>query len=154
MSTAFNLFTQNVAEITLSYSHKVKASERPQIVTSKDAADIFKNYFEDICLRESFYVMYLNRANKVLGVMRVSTGGTTGVAVDAKFVLSGIVKLNACSAIICHNHPSGNTKPSQQDIDLTKKIGAACKLLDGSLLDHVIITPEESYFSFADEGMM
>jgi DNA repair protein RadC len=155
MSTATELL-ENVAEISLSYSQKVKASLRPQIVTSKDAADIFQKIFSEdmIALREEFWVMYLNRANKVLGLLQVSTGGTTGTVVDAKFVLSGIVKLNACGAILCHNHPSGNTKPSQQDIDLTKKISAACKLLDGSLLDHVIISPEGNYYSFADEGMM
>ena len=143
MSTAVNLFTQNVAEIKLSYVNTVKPSLRPTIVSSKDAADIFRTWYQEgnIGLREEFWVMYLNRANRVLGILQVSIGGVAGTVVDAKFVLSGLIKLNACGAILCHNHPSGNLKPSQPDLDLTKKISTACKLLDCSMLDHIILSP-------------
>lgn len=156
MSTAFNLFTQNVAEVELTYKSNVKASDRPKIVSSKDAVDIFQNCFNQntIELNEEFWVMYLNRANRVIAVMHLSKGGTTGTVVDAKFIICGLVKLNASSVILCHNHPSGNTKPSAADLRLTKNISEACKLIDCQALDHVIITPENTFYSFADEGMM
>jgi DNA repair protein RadC len=81
-------------------------------------------------------------------------GGVSGVASDPKLVLQVALKLNATGVIIAHNHPSGNSTPSQQDIDLTKKLKNGCSLLDISFLDHLIMLPGESYYSFADEGLV
>ena len=92
--------------------------------------------------------MLLNRANKVLGIFEVSSGGSTGTVADPKLVFAAAIKANACGIILAHNHPSGNLQPSQADIDLTKKMKEGGKLLEIQILDHVIITTE-GYYSFA-----
>ena len=126
--------------------------KRKQIVTSKDAVDIFQPLLGDNT-HEEFWILFLNRANFVTGKNRVSSGGMTGTVVDPKMIFSAALDAKAVSIILCHNHPSGNVKPSQQDIDLTKKIAAAGKLMEISVLDHVIVA-QSAFFSFADEGMM
>ena len=144
-----------VAEIELIYKSKVKASARPVIQKSKDAYDILiANWDENkIELQEQFKVLYLNRANKVLGIFDLSTGGVTGTVADPKLVLVTALKLNATGLILSHNHPSGNLQPSRQDLDLTAKIKEAAKFLDMNLTDHLIVT-NEKYLSMADEGLI
>ena len=125
-----------------------------QIRTSKDGENIFRNVWSDgMEFREEFYMLLLNRANKVLGWYRVSEGGLTGTVVDTKIIFSIALKCHACGIMLAHNHPSGNITPSQQDIDLTKKLCAGGKLLEIPVLDHIILSAE-NYFSFADEGML
>jgi len=126
--------------------------KREQITTSKDAVDIFQPMLGDHA-HEEFWVMFLNRANFVIGKQNVSIGGMTGTVVDPKMIFRAALDAKAVSIILCHNHPSGNVKPSQQDTDLTKKIVAAGKLMEISVLDHVIVS-QSAYYSFADEGMM
>jgi DNA repair protein RadC len=100
-------------------------------------------------------VMYLNRANRVLGIFPTSVGGITGTVADPQLILSVALKTASTGIILEHNHPSGALKPSQSDIDLTIKIKEGGKLLDIKLLDHLILSPnEKEYYSFADEGMM
>jgi DNA repair protein RadC len=138
MENVMNQQTWNqVAEVELIYKSKVKASERPHIKTSKDAADLLKNLWNEnkIDFIEQFKVLFLNRGNKVLGAFEAA------------------LKANACSIIISHNHPSGNLKPSKADEELTQKIKYAGQLLDIKLLDHIILT-SEGYYSFGDEGLM
>ena len=144
-----------VSEIDLIYRSKVKASERPQIKTSKDAADLLRHLWSEdkIDFVEQFKVLFLNRANKVLGIFGVSTGGVTGTVADPKLIFVAALKSNACGIIISHNHPSGNLKPSKPDEDLTQKIKQAGLFLDIKLLDHIIVT-SEGYYSFADEGII
>ena len=125
---------------------------RGQITTSKDAVDIFQPLLGDK-MHEEFWILFLNRANHVIGKNQVSSGGMTGTVVDPKMIFKAALDAKAVSIILCHNHPSGNVKPSQQDTDLTKKILAAGKLLEISVLDHVIVS-QGAYYSFADEGMM
>ncbi|MCX6274261.1 MAG: DNA repair protein RadC [Bacteroidetes bacterium] len=125
---------------------------RGQITTSKDAVDIFQPLLGDKA-HEEFWILFLNRANHIIGKNQVSSGGMTGTVVDPKMIFKAALDAKAVSIILCHNHPSGNVRPSQQDIDLTKKIFAAGKLLEISVLDHVIVA-QGSYYSFADEGMM
>lgn len=98
-------------------------------------------------------MLILNRANKVMCWYLVSAGGTSGTVVDPKIVFAVALKCHASAIIIAHNHPSGNLKPSQQDVDLTKKLYSAGKLLEISVLDHIILTTEH-FFSFADEGLI
>jgi DNA repair protein RadC len=88
-----------------------------------------------------------------LGVMSISKGGVSGTVVDPKLVFSGALKALACSIILSHSHPSGNTKPSQADIAITKRLKQGGELLDIGILDHLIITPD-AYYSFADEGLI
>lgn len=145
----------NVAEIQLSYKSHVKPSDRVKITCSRDAYNVLLQTWDDNKLEfvEQFKVMLLNRANKVLGVFEVSTGSTTATVADPKIIFAAAIKANASGIIIAHNHPSGNLSPSQQDIDLTRKVKDGGKILEVQLLDHVIITTE-SYYSFADEGIL
>lgn len=143
----------NIAEISISYTPKFKMSELPQVSSAHDAYNILAENWEDVSHIESFKIILLNRANKVLGISIISTGGVSGTVADAKVIFQAAIKANASSVILSHNHPSGNLKPSEQDITLTKKIRAAGKVLDIAVLDHLIIT-DSSFYSFADEGQM
>jgi DNA repair protein RadC len=142
-----------VAEIELVYKTKVKVSERPQIKTSSDAYEVLKQSWDEnkIEFVEQFKVMLLNRANKVLGIYEVSTGGISGTVADIRLIFAAAIKSNASSIVLAHNHPSSNTKPSEADIQLTRRIKEAGKLLNIKVIDHIIVTVE-NYFSFADEG--
>lgn len=154
-----NLFTQdqvcqsNLAEIEIKYSTRVKPSEMDKIVSSNEAYEIFKNIYPNLEHREYFYMLCLNRNNKVLGYSLISMGGLSGTVVDVRIIMQTALKANACSIILSHNHPSGNLTPSSQDRDINNKIKEAGKLLDIPVLDHLILTPE-TYLSFADEGLM
>ena len=146
----------NLSTITylkLKYNNKVKASERPMIQGSQDAYNVFINLWdmEMIGHVESMKIMLLNKANRVLGIAEIANGGTGGCVVDVKVILQYAIQANATSIIIAHNHPSANLKPSDADIAITKKIRDAAKLMDITLLDHLIISPEEKYFSMSDE---
>ena len=149
-------FLNHVAEIELSYKSKVKASERATITRSADAFNIFMEFWDKnkIELVEQFNVLFLNRANKVLGVYQMSTGGLTGTVADPRLIFVAALKISAVSFILCHNHPSGNTKLSSADNDLTHKIKEGAKFLDLKLLDHLIVTAEGEYKSMADEGLI
>ncbi|RZL09095.1 MAG: DNA repair protein [Pedobacter sp.] len=144
-----------VSEIKVSYQPKFKACERPKINHSKDAYNILFNNWDQgrIELNEQFYILLLNRANNVIGMTEISSGGFSGTLVDPKLVFS--IALKSCSAglVLCHNHPSGNLKPSQADLTLTRRLVEAGKLLDLLILDHIILT-KRGYFSFGDEGLI
>ena len=142
-----------VSEIELVYKTKIKVSERPKIKSSSDAYEIFKQSWDDNKIEcvEQFKVMLLNRANKVLGIYEVSTGGISGTVADIRLIFAATLKTNSSSLILAHNHPSSNTKPSDADIQLTRKIKEAGKLMDIKVLDHLIITTE-NYCSLSDEG--
>lgn len=96
----------------------------------------------------------MNNGNKVKGIYELSKGGITGVSVDLRLLFAVVLKSLSVGIILCHNHPSGTLKPSEADKDITKKIKAAAKLLDISVLDHIIITPDGEYYSFADNGVL
>ncbi len=99
-------------------------------------------------------VLYLNPANCILGLYRASSGGLTGTVADIRIILSIGLKTLATSIVIAHNHPSGTLKPSPNDIQLTQKFSEAAKTMDIKLLDHLIITPDNKFFSFGDEGLI
>ncbi|MFZ5973775.1 MAG: JAB domain-containing protein [Bacteroidota bacterium] len=144
-----------VAEIQLTYKSNVKPSQRPKINSSRDAHTVLQETWDQtkIELVEQFKVMLTNRANKVLGIFEVSTGGISGTVADPKLIFAAAIKAAASGIILSHNHPSGNLQPSQADIDLTRKIKEAGRFLEIQLLDHIIITTE-GYYSFADEGLI
>lgn len=146
-----NLFTQNIAEITISYSCKVKPHERKQISKSENAYEVFNEIWDGIQHHESFYAMLLNRANKVLGITKISTGGISGTVVDPKIVFQAGLKANATSIILAHNHPSGQIHPSEADIRLTEQLKKAGEILEMPVLDHIILG-DDRYYSFSDEG--
>ena len=143
------------SEVELIYKLKIKPSQRPTIQTSKDAYQVLLQSWDEgkIEYVEQFAILLLNRANKVLGVYKVSSGGITGTVADPKQIFTAALKANACSLVLSHNHPSGNLKPSRQDEELTRKIKEAGSYLDIKVLDHIIVTGE-SYYSFADEGLL
>ena len=146
---------KKVAEIELVYKTNIKASERPQICKVSDAVALLKSLWNDgkMDFVEQFRILLLNRANRVLGVVDISTGGVTGTVADPKLIFSAALKANACGIILSHNHPSGSLKPSVADEQLTAKIKEAGKYLEINVLDHVIVT-SESYYSFAEEGLL
>lgn len=121
----------------------------------KDSRDI-GNYLQVLLKdykQEVFAVVFLNRANKINHFEIVSEGGITGTVADPRIILKKALEENAVSLILCHNHPSGNLKPSRSDEDLTFKIKEAARYFDIKVIDHVIVS-EEGYFSFADEGIL
>lgn len=150
-SSAWNM----VSEVELIYKSKVKASERPFIKCSSDIEKILRNFYDEntIELLESFYVMYLNRSYRVLGIYKVSAGGITGTIADPRLIMAMALKLASCYLVLSHCHPSGNLQPSSADILITEKIKLVASLFDMKVLDHVILTSNE-YLSFSDEGLL
>ena len=150
-----NLLTSVVSEVKLSYVNRIPASQRQQVNRSSDVVDLLRLIWDENSIDhvESFYILLVNRANKVLGYKLLSQGGLSGTVVDPKIIFQAALLANASSVILAHNHPSGNVKPSESDIRITKKVIDAGKLLELQCLDHVIIT-SDSFFSFSDEGMM
>lgn len=142
-----------IKEIKVSYSSG--NTDKIKITSSSDTYNLLLSCWSQhtIELQEEFKVLLLNRNNQVLGIYPLSKGGVSGTVVDAKLVYSVALKCNASSVIIAHNHPSGNLKPSEADIRLTKKLKEAGKFLDVVLLDHLILT-KYGYYSFADESQM
>ena len=126
--------------------------EKPKVVTSADAARIFKPLLSDLP-HEEFWVLLLNRNNLYIDKMMISQGGLSGTIIDVRIILKMALEKLACSIILCHNHPSGNLIPSQADKDITNKIKEAGKFMDIPVLDHLIIG-NDAYFSFADEGLI
>ncbi len=122
------------------------------IKDSRDIAAYLQVLLKDYN-KEVFAVVFLNRANKINHFEIVSEGGITGTVADPRIILKKALQENAVSLILCHNHPSGNLKPSRADEELTAKIKEAARFLDIKVIDHVIVS-EEGYFSFADEGIL
>jgi len=128
-----------------------------KISSSEDAMIYMKDFFgSDIDIHESFFLLLMNRANITTGYVKISQGGTAGTVVDPILVSKYAIESLASSVILAHNHPSGNIKPSENDINLTKKIVQGLKMFDIHVLDHLIIPGNdvEYYFSFADEGLI
>jgi len=126
--------------------------ERPKIGGSCDAFQLLRPDFQDIP-HEAFWIILLNRANRVKRKYQVSQGGVTGTVADPKIIFKAALEELASGIILAHNHPSGNLTASQADIDLTKKLVAGGRLLEIQVLDHLIIAGQK-YFSFADEGLI
>lgn len=117
-----------------------------------EAAFYFKPLLGDASI-ESFHVLYLNSASRALKTSCISTGGITHTVVDAKVIFREAVALSATQIILCHNHPSGNLRPSQADIIITKKLQAAANLFDINILDHIIVS-EAGYCSMVEDGFI
>ncbi len=123
-----------------------------KITSSSDAYQYIGHKLADLS-HEEFWMIFLNRANHILSSQCISKGGFSQTVVDPKVVFKAALEAKSSAIILCHNHPSGNLKPSAADISLTEKIQSAGKLLDLQVLDHLIVT-SSTYLSFADEGMM
>lgn len=145
-----------VNEIQISYREKLSTLQSNSITNSNDVAQLlFKNWDSDtIGLNECFKILLLNQSNKVKGIYPLSIGGITGTLVDIRILFAIILKTLSVGIILAHNHPSGQLKASEQDRQLTQKIKQAALLFDVKVLDHIILAPDGSYFSFADHGLM
>lgn len=142
-----------VAEVSLSYRPVIKASQRPLVKCAQDAYDVLMGFWnvDKIELCEQFCMILLNNKCRVLGIVELSSGGYTATVVDIRMIFGIALKACACSIIVAHNHPSGDLKPSSQDISSTVKLAAAGKILDLPLNDHLIVCPE-GFKSLRDEG--
>lgn len=141
----------NLAEIKVSYS--TTNTTKIKITKGEEAYKILLNSWDinTIELQEEFKVLLLNKANEVLGIYQLSKGGIAGTVIDVRLIFSVALKCNATGIIICHNHPSGNLKPSVADINITKKIKECSTLLDITLIDHLIIS-KTGFYSFINSG--
>ncbi len=126
--------------------------EKIRISGSQDVYALYEPLIADLS-HEEFWVLILNRSNRVIDNIRISQGGISGTVIDVRLILKKAIDCLASSLILCHNHPSGNLKPSDADIKITSKISDAGRSMDIQTLDHIIIA-DNSYFSFSDEGMI
>lgn len=128
---------------------------KSKIKSSKDAVSIFREVWDNDSLEicESVIVVFLNRSNNTIGWLKVSQGGLSSTIIDNRLILVTALNCLASAMIVCHNHPSGNTEPSQADFKITEKLKKAAELLDIQVLDHIVLT-EESFYSMADNGTM
>ena len=146
-----------IAELTVSYQVTPDFEKLPVITTSVQAYEFMYSFFPPgtVALQEHFFVAYLNRANKVIGVYHTSIGGISSTVSDPRLILGTALKLAASNLLLAHNHPSAHMKPSASDKELTRRLVEGAKLLDLSVLDHIIVGPTKGdYFSFADDGLI
>lgn len=145
---------EGVPEIKIRYNRSQKVF-LGKVTNSNDAYQFLKKVYDrrTLQVQESFVVLYLDRANQILGYYKHSMGGITGTVADPRLIFATAISSASSGLLLSHNHPSNNTTPSQADIELTRKIKEVGKLLEIQLLDYIIIT-KEKYYSFADESMI
>ena len=142
-----------VGEVKLSY--KPKNISKYKVTSSEDAYKYLLSTYKKgtICYKEYFKVLFLNQANQVLGYTLISGGGITETTADVRLIFQAALLTNSVALILAHNHPSGNLKPSPEDIRLTKQVREASNFMRIKILDHIIIS-DTGYYSFTDEGML
>lgn len=126
--------------------------EKKKISGSKDVFEFFQPVLADLPYEE-FWILLLNRSNKIIEKFKISQGGISGTVIDVRMILKNAIEKLASSIILCHNHPSGNLQPSEADKKITTKLKDAARIMDMQVLDHLIIT-DSSFYSFADEGIL
>jgi DNA repair protein RadC len=149
-----NLF--ELQEVQLSYKAKSRMESQPRITNSRQAYDLLMDNCYDaqtVEYRESTKVIFLNVNNDVLGIMNVTEGGLNKAMVDVRIIMQAAILSCASGIIFSHNHPSKNTTASRQDDTLTDTLKKACKVMDMTLCDHIIVT-NDNYYSYADEGKL
>ena len=143
-----------IANLELKAKKTPSNFEKVKIISSNDAFKVIKQfYFDDIDIFESFFILCLNRNNQTIAYAKISQGGVAGTVVDIKLIAKYAIDCLASGVILAHNHPSGNLKPSNEDLAITKKVKEGLKILDISVLDHLILT-SQGYLSFGDEGIL
>ena len=140
----------------LSIGYSPKETPLPQIRNSLDAYLLLKELFEpnSLGLNEQFVVLFMNRANRVIGGLKAFKGGISATVVDQRIIFATALKVLASGIVIAHNHPSGNLDASEEDLKLTKKIKDAGELLDIRLIDHLILGINHDYASFTEKGWL
>jgi DNA repair protein RadC len=146
---------KNLCEIGITYTPK--RTSKFKVSSSQDAEIYLRETFKaELCnlnLKEYFYILLLNKGSRIIGFHRLSEGNLDSCMADRRLAFATALKCLASGIILCHNHPSGRLKPSEQDRGLTRGFVEAGKLIDIMVLDHIILA-EEGYYSFADNGMM
>ncbi|NMC41871.1 MAG: DNA repair protein RadC [Bacteroidales bacterium] len=139
----------------LELGRRRKLAELPDTVQIKSSRDVFEivNPLLADLKHEEFWILFLNRSNRVINRMKLSQGGISGTVTDVRIIMKKAIEFLASGIIVCHNHPSGNLNPSESDSKITQKIREAGNLMDIQLLDHLIIS-ERDYYSFADNGLL
>lgn len=145
-----------IQEMEVVYLPTKLTTSNETISNSGSAYHVFKQLFNPntISYQEECMVIYLNHASRIIGAQKLSKGGINATIVDIRIILATALKSLSTAIIIAHNHPSGKLEPSDADKKITKQLGEACKLMDLALLDHLIISPDNGYLSFADDGLM
>ena len=142
-----------IAALELGRRRKLAEALHIQKITdSKDIAEIFQPLLGDLP-HEEFWILFLNRSNRIISKMKLSQGGISGTVTDTRLIMKNAIEQLATGIALCHNHPSGNVNPSEADIQITNKIKESGKLLDIQLHDHLIIS-DKDYYSFADNGIL
>lgn len=146
--------TNQIGELDVVYKYKADKKNRPIIRSSNDAIQVIEKLFkvDKLGLQEQFVVVFLNRANRVIGSAHLFSGGITSTVVDIRIVVATALRLLSSAIIVAHNHPSGNLSQSVEDKKLTQKLKEALDLMEIKLLDHIILGQEQEYYSFADTG--
>jgi DNA repair protein RadC len=138
----------------IEFKMKKSVFEQRKVIKSADAYDVIRKFFGDeIEIYESFFILLLNRSNTCIGYAKISQGGCVGTVIDVKIITKYVIDSFAQSVILAHNHPSGNTTPSNADKLITEKIRNALRLFDCEVVDHLILT-QDQYYSFSDEGIL
>ena len=147
-------YTQMMCEISIRYRRPI-FEKMPHIKSSEDANDILRKSIdnEGLSHKEYFWILLLNQSNRVLGFAEIGRGDTSGVALNLKEIFQMVILSNSSGLIVAHNHPSGNTSPSEQDRVMMKKIKHIAELFSITLIDSLILTTE-SYFSFSDNHQL
>ena len=145
-----------IQEMEVVYLPTKLTASNETISNSASAYHVLKQLFNPntISYQEECMVIYLNQASRIIGAQKLSRGGINATIVDIRIILATALKSLSTAIIIAHNHPSGNLVPSDGDKNMTKQLGEACKLMELTLLDHLIISPDSGYLSFADDGLM
>lgn len=144
-----------ISEIKLTYTRRVKASERPKVSSSEEAYKLFRANWDDMTINlcEEFKILLLDTNGQCMGIVPISKGGVSGTVADSKLIFASALKARSTSIILGHNHPSTSLKPSRADKDLTEKLVAGGCFLGIPILDHIILS-DEGYFSFADDNLI
>lgn len=140
------------AAMELGVRRNASGMKKDLVTQSGDIANFLRATLE-YRQQEVFAVVFLNRGNKITHLEVISEGGITNTVADPRVILKKALEHNATAIILCHNHPSGNPRPSTADLSVTQKIKQAAGLLDIQIMDHIIVS-NEGYFSFADEGLI
>jgi DNA repair protein RadC len=155
MKTQKQKAPQTIKQYTIKKVTGGESIPQIKITSSQDAYNIIRQFWhDDIEIYESFFILLLNRANITIGWAKISQGGITGTVVDPKLIMKYAIDSLASGIILAHNHPSGNLQFSQPDKDITEKIKKAAAYIDTKVLDHLILSPDNNYFSFLDEGIL
>lgn len=144
-----------IRQFKITKVNEAQEFEQVKITSSETAYNFMRQFwYDDIEVYESFFVLLLNRNNVTIGWAKISQGGVTGTVADPKMILKYALDSLACGVILAHNHPSGNLQTSQADDEITNKIKQGLKFIDCNLFDHIILTPSNGYYSYADEGRL